>query len=65
MSYEVKKLTSCFLGTFLESWDQMNFSFLSFSFTDKANRHGSLSKTKEKKSETHLHGQIKKERKKT
>jgi hypothetical protein len=42
----------------------MNFSFLSFSFTNKANRHGSPSKTKEKKSETHLHGQTKKERKK-
>jgi len=48
MSYEVKKLNSRFLGTFLESWDQMNFSFLSFSFTDKANRNGSLSETKKK-----------------
>lgn len=28
MSYEVKKLNSRFLGTFLESWDQMNFTFL-------------------------------------
>ncbi len=25
---EVKKLNSRFLGTFLKSWDQMNFSFL-------------------------------------